>query len=193
MPRSWNPVMVRAVGFDQQHRLWFASEQGVGVYDFEASRWRLFDPRDGLPWNGFTTLHPGDDNDVWLGTDRGLIRLAARHRRHTTHLGDAARTTLPARRPRTQPGGGRRRHSSGWRPTAALAALEWLDTSLSRQSHLLRSRDRAPSPAHPVRLRRRRLSPEPGRHQPSRTALERQRRPVDQHVRRCPVLRLGVK
>jgi hypothetical protein len=73
--RSWNPVDVRALGFDGAARLWFASSQGIGAYDIERGTWRLFDERDGLPWNDFTSLAASRDGSVWLGTSLGLVHL----------------------------------------------------------------------------------------------------------------------
>ncbi|HUP24700.1 MAG TPA: two-component regulator propeller domain-containing protein [Thermoanaerobaculia bacterium] len=73
--RSWSPVDVRDLAFDARGRLWFASPQGIGVGDLEQSTWHLFDDRDGLPWNDFTSIAPAPDGSVWLGTSLGLVRL----------------------------------------------------------------------------------------------------------------------
>ncbi len=73
--RSWAPVDVRAVEFDHDGRLWFASPQGLGALDETTGAWRLHDRSDGLPWNDFTDLAAAPDGSVWAGTTRGLIRL----------------------------------------------------------------------------------------------------------------------
>jgi len=69
--RSWAPVNVRGATYDTQRRLWFASPQGVGRLDKE---WTLFTGADGLPYNDFTTMAPGEDGVVWFGTSMGAIR-----------------------------------------------------------------------------------------------------------------------
>ncbi len=73
--RSWAPVDVRAVEFDYDGRLWFASPQGLGALDEVTSEWRLYDRTDGLPWNDFTSLAAAPDGSIWAGTTRGLVRL----------------------------------------------------------------------------------------------------------------------
>ena len=68
--RSWAVRDVRAVDFDDDGRLWFASPQGVGVLDGE---WRLFDGSDGLPYNDFTAMAAGNDGTAWFATTKGAI------------------------------------------------------------------------------------------------------------------------
>ena len=71
--RSWQPRDVRAVVFDSRDRLWFASPQGLGVYDLDRDHWQLFTGEDGLPWADATSLAAGTSGDIWLGTTRGLV------------------------------------------------------------------------------------------------------------------------
>ena len=73
--RSWAPVDVRAVEFDYDGRLWFASPQGLGSLDETTGAWRLYDRHDGLPWNDFTSLAAAPDGSIWAGTTRGLVHL----------------------------------------------------------------------------------------------------------------------
>lgn len=73
--RSWAPVDVRAVEFDYDGRLWFASPQGLGALDEISGVWRLYDRSDGLPWNDFTSLAASPDGSIWAGTTRGLVHL----------------------------------------------------------------------------------------------------------------------
>ncbi len=72
--QRWAPVDVRAVGYAEDGRLWFAAPQGVGcrVSDTE---WQLYSGQDGLPFNDFTCLAAGPDG-VWFGTTNGVIRFA---------------------------------------------------------------------------------------------------------------------
>jgi len=71
-PRSWAPKDVRAVAFDSEGRLWFASPQGAGYRD--ANGWKLFAAADGLPYDDFTTIAAGERGVVWFGTSLGAIR-----------------------------------------------------------------------------------------------------------------------
>ncbi|MBI5091265.1 MAG: hypothetical protein HZB26_02345 [Candidatus Hydrogenedentes bacterium] len=71
-PRSWAPKDVRGVTFDSLGRLWFASPQGVGCYDGKS--WSLYTGKEGLPYNDFTCLAPGEGGAVWFGTQIGAIK-----------------------------------------------------------------------------------------------------------------------
>lgn len=73
---GWALHDVRGVGFDFTGNLWFAEPQGVGRRD--ASGWSLYTGNDGLPYNDFTCLATGPDQDVWFGTRIGAIRFTGR-------------------------------------------------------------------------------------------------------------------
>ena len=70
--RRWAPVDVRAVTYDQDGQLWFASPQGVGCRVAEGE-WRLYTGAEGLPFNDFTCMAAGR-RGVWFGTTNGAIR-----------------------------------------------------------------------------------------------------------------------
>jgi hypothetical protein len=70
--RSWAPVDVRGAVYDSRGRLWFASPQGAGCRD-DSGAWSLYEGRDGLPYNDFTTMAAGPSGDVWFGTKIGAI------------------------------------------------------------------------------------------------------------------------
>jgi hypothetical protein len=72
--RSWAPVDVRGVANDSKGRLWFASPQGAGVQDPATGKWTLYTGADGLPYDDFTCVAPGEDGVVWFGTKIGAIR-----------------------------------------------------------------------------------------------------------------------
>ncbi len=90
--RSWAPVDVRAVEFDYDGGLWFASPQGLGVQDADTGAWRLYDRTDGLPWNDFTSLAAAPDGSIWAGTTRGLVHLMPGLDEGTAASADAGET-----------------------------------------------------------------------------------------------------
>ncbi len=67
---SWGLHDARGVTVDAFGRLWFASTQGVGYYD---EGWHLFTGHDGLPYNDFTMMAPGNAGDMWFGTRKGAV------------------------------------------------------------------------------------------------------------------------
>jgi len=68
----WAPVDVRAVAYDADGHLWFASPQGVGRRVAEGE-WKLYTGADGLPFNDFTCMAAGPGG-VWFGTTNGAIQ-----------------------------------------------------------------------------------------------------------------------
>ncbi len=70
--RRWAPIDVRAVVYDRDGRLWFASPQGVGNRSGD-DQWTLLDGTDGLPYNEFTCMAAGPKG-IWFGTKNGAIR-----------------------------------------------------------------------------------------------------------------------
>ncbi len=60
--------------FDRAGNLWFAMQQGVGFYQPDSGKWKLFSGEDGLPYNQFSCIHGGQDGSIWFGTDKGAIR-----------------------------------------------------------------------------------------------------------------------
>ncbi len=69
---SWAPRNVTAVAFDTKGRLWFGSDQGVGMLD--NGTWTLYTGAEGLPYTRFTCATPGENGVIWFGTERGAIR-----------------------------------------------------------------------------------------------------------------------
>ncbi|MCL4216190.1 MAG: hypothetical protein KJ052_04185 [Candidatus Hydrogenedentes bacterium] len=69
-PNRWAVADVRAVAFDEDGRLWFASPQGVGRLGDE---WTLFTGAEGLPYNDFTSMAAGAEGRVWFGTHLGAF------------------------------------------------------------------------------------------------------------------------
>jgi len=72
--RRWAPVDVRAVAYDAEGRLWFASPQGVGCRLADGT-WKLYTGAEGLPFNDFTAMAAGASG-VWFGTTNGAIQFA---------------------------------------------------------------------------------------------------------------------
>ncbi len=69
--RNWALDDVRAFLYDARGRLHFASAQGAGIR--EGTKWRLYTPEDGLPYDDFTSIAAAADGSVWYGTHRGAI------------------------------------------------------------------------------------------------------------------------
>ncbi|MCA9039342.1 MAG: hypothetical protein KDA65_03235 [Planctomycetaceae bacterium] len=68
---GWFLHDVRAVGFTSDNRLCFAKPQGVGFETEEG--WKLLTGSEGLPYNDFTALAVGPQDDVWYATHIGAV------------------------------------------------------------------------------------------------------------------------
>jgi len=76
--QRWAPYDVRAVAFDDNGCLWFASHQGVG-HERADGLWNLYTGADGLPYNDFTKARVSPDGSVWFGTHQGAIHYDGTH------------------------------------------------------------------------------------------------------------------
>lgn len=54
--------------------LWFGTNRGLSRFD--GRNWVTFDMEDGLLGNDVYAIKVGNDNDVWVGTKRGVARLS---------------------------------------------------------------------------------------------------------------------
>ena len=70
--RNWTTQDVLGVAYDSKGQLWFASKAGVGSQT--EGGWKMYEGKDGLPWNEFTCVAAGRENEVWFGTQLGVIR-----------------------------------------------------------------------------------------------------------------------
>jgi len=68
---------IYALAFDHAGRLWITTDNGVNVLD--QGRWRNYGTRDGLIWDDGNdhALSVDPQDNVWIGTARGLSRYAA--------------------------------------------------------------------------------------------------------------------
>jgi diguanylate cyclase (GGDEF)-like protein len=76
--------LIYAIAFDHAGRLWVSTDNGVSMRDPnvpDAGRWRHFGMEDGFVWDdGNDHALSVDQNDnVWVGTSRGLARYAPSH------------------------------------------------------------------------------------------------------------------
>ena len=69
--------LIYALAFDRAGHLWVSTDNGVSV--LEDGRWRHFGMEDGLIWDDGNdhALSIDSDDDVWIGTSRGLSRWAS--------------------------------------------------------------------------------------------------------------------
>jgi hypothetical protein len=72
---GWDPARVAALAYDATQRLWVGSSQGVAVRE-AGGAWRFVDPARGLPVLGITSMAGAPDGSIWIGTTRGVVRIA---------------------------------------------------------------------------------------------------------------------
>jgi hypothetical protein len=70
--RQWAVRNVLGVALDNRGRLWFATRAGVGCR--RETHWQFYEGKDGLPWNDFTGITAGLDDEMWFTTHLGVIR-----------------------------------------------------------------------------------------------------------------------
>ncbi|MEZ6047958.1 MAG: hypothetical protein R3C11_20760 [Planctomycetaceae bacterium] len=68
---GWYLNDVRAVGYSSSGKLCFASPQGLGIETSDG--WQLLSGPEGLPYNDFTSLAVGPEENIWLATHIGAV------------------------------------------------------------------------------------------------------------------------
>jgi len=58
-------------------RVWFASDRGVLVHELETETWQWIARADGLPFDKYFSVTFSEDESLWLGSSRGIVRIAA--------------------------------------------------------------------------------------------------------------------
>jgi len=74
--RMWGADL-RGVAVDSAQRLWIACPAGVACRT--GLVWKMYEGKDGLPYNDFTGIAAGPQGEVWFGTRRGAIRFDGSH------------------------------------------------------------------------------------------------------------------
>ena len=63
---------IRDLAVDSKHRLWVATPLGLSVREANG-KWRAIQGRDGLPFEDLTAIAVTRDDELWIGSSRGLI------------------------------------------------------------------------------------------------------------------------
>jgi ligand-binding sensor domain-containing protein len=70
-----NPIYpsISSLAKDNRNNIWISTEGG-GFYQFDGKNFTQFSEKDGLPTSFITTIQPDLAGNVWLGTNKGLIK-----------------------------------------------------------------------------------------------------------------------
>ncbi|RRA48464.1 hypothetical protein D1Y84_09350 [Acidipila sp. EB88] len=71
---AWHFGEVQSISIDHRGELWMAT-RAHGIVGSLEGRFRAFGTADGLPTNTIYSINFGDDDDLWLRSDVGLIRV----------------------------------------------------------------------------------------------------------------------
>lgn len=69
--RVWPKEIVLAAARDSTGKIWAASKAGVARQT--ESGWKVYEGKDGLPWNDFTCAAAGPAGEMWFGTRLGAV------------------------------------------------------------------------------------------------------------------------
>ncbi|MBI2432101.1 MAG: hypothetical protein HYV26_04455 [Candidatus Hydrogenedentes bacterium] len=64
--------LIADIAFDSRGTLWVATPAGLSARNTDGT-WRVIRGRDGLPWEELTAIAIAKNDDIWLGSTRGLI------------------------------------------------------------------------------------------------------------------------
>lgn len=65
---------------DSSKNLWFATENGLNLFDKKTRTFKKFTTRDGLPSNVVYAILEDDTKNLWLTTSKGLVKLGSDHK-----------------------------------------------------------------------------------------------------------------
>lgn len=80
---AWNFGEVQSISLDSLGDLWMATSQH-GIVRFAQGAFRAFGTEDGLPTDNTYSVNFGDDDDLWIRSDVGLMRIRRRSIQHLT-------------------------------------------------------------------------------------------------------------
>jgi len=69
---AYNPNYVIALVVDHEGIVWCGT-WGGGLARFDGKKWRNYTMSDGMPSNHVFTLHVDQENELWIGTSKGLV------------------------------------------------------------------------------------------------------------------------
>ncbi|MGI4831827.1 MAG: sensor histidine kinase, partial [Janthinobacterium lividum] len=78
---AWSFGEVQALSFDRVGQLWAATAEH-GIVRFSQGGFREFGTADGLPTNLIYSINFGDDGDLWIRSDVGLMRIRRQSLEH---------------------------------------------------------------------------------------------------------------
>lgn len=78
---AWSFGEVQAISVDRRGELWMATPEH-GAVRFAQGGFRAFDTADGLPTDKIYSINFGDDDDLWIRSDVGLMRIRRRSIEH---------------------------------------------------------------------------------------------------------------
>lgn len=74
---------VTAINQDKLGNIWVGTSEGLNLFNPQTKSFKLYDTRDGLPDNSILTVVADNQNDLWMGTPKGLVNLHITKRRGT--------------------------------------------------------------------------------------------------------------
>lgn len=70
---AYNPNYIISMVLDKNGNVWCGT-WGGGLARFDGKKWVNFTVKDGLPGNHIFMLQIADDGDLWVGTNKGLVK-----------------------------------------------------------------------------------------------------------------------
>ena len=64
-------LVIAGAARDSHGKIWAASKAGVARQ--MENGWKIYEGKDGLPWNDFTCVAAGPAGEMWFGTRFGAI------------------------------------------------------------------------------------------------------------------------
>jgi len=80
---AYNPNYIISMVVDHDGVVWCGT-WGGGLARFDGKEWRNYTMSDGMPGNHVFTLHVDQENELWIGTNKGLVNFDGKRFEVTT-------------------------------------------------------------------------------------------------------------
>lgn len=94
-PNSIDHPLVRAILVDSSHNLWLGTEISFGKFTPETNTYVAKHPRNSAVTTAITRIREGNQNDLWVGTQKGVFRFEVNADRFTELVTESKYAIMP--------------------------------------------------------------------------------------------------
>jgi len=79
-PNGISNNSINSIFEDSRNNLWFATENGLNLFDKKTRTFKKFNTKNGFPSNVFYSILEDENKNLWLTTSKGLVKFGPDHK-----------------------------------------------------------------------------------------------------------------